>query len=121
MSNAKYKSHEKFIIASTAKKTVRFIEKNTMNFPKNFFVLRDKIITSCYNILESIYRANILQDINDKKEVVVQIQILNFYLEEALRKGLLTNKKFISYGKHLTELDLMIRSWIINEKNKQLV
>ena len=116
--NNKYKSYEKFIIASTARKTIRYIEKNTINFPKEYFVLRNRIIDTCYNILEGIYRANIFQNIDDKKEIVVNIQILNFYLEEALNKKLLSYKKFINYGKHLTELDLMIRAWINNEENK---
>ena len=121
--NKKYKNktHEKFIIANIARKTVRYIEKNTINFPKEYFVLRNKIIESSYSILENIYRANIFQDINDKKEIVVRIQILNFYLEEALNKEILSYKKFINYGKHLTELDLMIRSWISNEANKEFI
>ena len=50
--NNKYKSHEKFIIASTTRKTIRYIEKNTINFPKEYFVLRNRIIDTCYNILE---------------------------------------------------------------------
>ena len=114
----KYKVQDNLIIGRVARKTLRFIEKNTENFPNQYKVLKDKIIVSCYNILEWIYRANVFQNINDKKEIVVQIQILNFYLEEALKKDLLTKKKFFSYGKHLTELDLMIRSWISNEKGK---
>ena len=113
--------NERFIILSTAKKTIRYIEKNTINFPKEYLVLRNKIIDSCYKILENIYRANIFKNIEDKKEIVVQIQILNFYLEESLKKELLSYKKFINYGKYLTELDLMIRSWISNEKSKQLI
>jgi len=44
--------------------------------------------------------------------------MLNFYLEEALKKELLTSRKFVKYGSHLTELDLMIRSWINNEKSE---
>lgn len=110
--------NNKFIIANTTKKTIRYIEKNTVNFPNEYSVLKNKIIESCYYILEYVYRANIFQDIDDKKEIVVKIQILNFYLEEALRKDILTKKKFANYGKHLTELDLMIRSWINNEKDK---
>ena len=116
--NNKYKSHEKFMIANVARKTIRYIEKNTINFPKEYSVLKNRIISSCYDILENIYRANIFQDISVKKEIVVSIQMLNFYLEEALRKGLLSNKKFISYGNHLTKLDLMIRSWLLYEKDK---
>lgn len=107
----KYVVHEKFIIARNARKTLRFIEKNTTNFPNEYKVLKEKIINCCYDILENIYRANIFQDINIKREIVVKIQMLNFFLEESLRKNLLNEKKFISYSNHLLELDKMIRKW----------
>lgn len=44
--------------------------------------------------------------------------MLNFYLEEALRKELLSNKKFLNYTNHLLELDKMVRSWFTYEKIK---
>lgn len=114
----KYKIHENLIIARVARKTLRFIEKNTENFPNKYYVLKNRIIESCYNILEWIYRANVLQNKEDKKEICVQIQMLNFYLEEALRKEILSNKKFLSYSSHLLEIDKMVRSWIKYEKVK---
>ena len=43
--------------------------------------------------------------------------MLNFYIEEALRKNLLSEKKFLSYSNHLLELDKMIRGWINYETN----
>lgn len=113
----RYKSHDNLIIGREARKTVRYIEKNTENFPNKYIVLKNKIISSCYNILENIYRANVFQEKSDKKEICVQINMLNFYLEEALRKGILTNKKFINYSNHLLELDKMTRSWFKYEKN----
>ena len=114
----RYKSHDNLIIGRQARKTVRYIEKNTENFPNKYFVLRNKIIGSCYNILEWIYRANVFKEKDDKKEICVQIQMLNFYLEEALRKGILTNKKFINYSNHLLELDKMTRGWLKYEAVK---
>ena len=114
----KYKVHENLIIARCARKTLRFIEKNTENFPKKYSVLKNKIIESCYKILECIYRANIFQDKEDKKEIVVHIQMLNFYLEEALRKDLLSASKFMNYSKHVIELDKMVRAWFIYEKTE---
>ena len=114
----KYKIHENLIIARQARKTLRFIEKNTENFPNKYYVLKNRIIETCYNILEWIYRANVLQNKEDKKEICVQIQMLNFYLEEALRKEILSNKKFLRYTGHLLELDKMVRSWITYEKVK---
>lgn len=114
----KYKVHENLIIARSARKTLRYIEKNTENFHNKYIVLRNKIIDSCYKILEWIYRANIFQEISDKKEIIVQIQMLNFYLEEALRKDIITSKKFLKYSAHLLELDKMIRAWFKYEETK---
>ena len=114
----KYKVHDNLIIGRVARKTIRYIEKNTENFPNKYRVLKDKIINSCYDILKWIYRANVFQDINDKKEICVQVQMLNFYLEEALKKDLINDKKFISYTGHLLELDKMVRSWFKYEEIK---
>ena len=114
----KYKTHERLLIASTTRKTIRYIERNVSNFPNKYYVLKNKIIESCYSILENIYRANIFQDKSDKKEIIVHINMLNFYLEEALRKELITYKKFESYVKHLIEIDKMTRSWLNYEENK---
>ena len=81
-------------------------------------VLKSRIIETCYDILENVYRANVFQNIGDKKEIVNNIQMLNFYLEEALNKELISHKKFESYVKHLIEIDAMTRSWFKYEESK---
>ena len=113
----KNKSNEKFLIARRARQTLNFIVKNTENFPIKYSVLKNNIIEECYSMLKNIYRANILQDINDKKEIIVNIEMLNYYLDEALRKNIITKKKFLSYGKYLYEIDGMVRSWLVYEKS----
>jgi len=115
----KYKIKDNLIIGRVVRKTIRYIERNIDNFPNNFIVLKNRIIESLYDILEYTYRANIFQDINDKKEIVVKIQMLNFYLEEALNKKLISKKKFESYTNHLIEIDKMVRSWFNYEKSEQ--
>ena len=112
----KYKSNEKFIIARKCRQTIDYIIKNTDNFPNKYSVLKNSIIKTSYSMLESIYKANIFQDINDKKEIIVNIEMLNYYLDEALRKDIITKKKYLSYGKYLSEIDSMVRSWILYEK-----
>lgn len=114
----KYTIHENLIIARQARKTIRYIEKNVTNMPNNYFVLKNRIVESCYDILKWIYRANIFQEKNDKKEIVVSIQMLNFYLEESYRKELISKKKFESYTMHLIEIDKMVRSWFKYEEVK---
>lgn len=118
LNKEKYKVHEDFIIARTARKTLRYIEKNTENFPNKYHVLRNRIIDSCYSILEYVYRANVFQNRDDKKEIVVHIQMLNFYLEEALRKEIINSKKFLKYSSHILELDKMVRAWFKYEEAK---
>ena len=73
---------------------------------------------SCYSILENIYRANIKQDIEDKKDIVVNIRMLNFYLEESLNKELISKKKFENYTNYLIEIDKMARSWFKYEESR---
>ena len=42
----KYKIHENLIIARVARKTIRYIDKNTENFPNKYIMLKNKIIES---------------------------------------------------------------------------
>ncbi len=92
------------------------IQKNIYNFPNEYKVLKERIINACYDILENVYRANVAQDINYKREALVQIRMLNFYLKQALDKELITKKKFLSHGKHLLDIHNMICSWCDYEK-----
>lgn len=112
----KYFENKNFQIGITARRTITYIEKNIINLPNTYHVLRDNTIKCCYKLLECIYRANVFQELKDKKEACVQIQMLNFYLVSILNEELITYKKYESYAKHLYELDLMIRSWFKYEK-----
>lgn len=109
---------DKLIIARTAKKTINYIEKNVYNFPNDYQVLKSRILNSCYDILENIYRANITQDINVKKEIIVQLKMLNFYLKQCLDKKLISRKKFLSYSSHLLNLHQMVVSWFKYETSE---
>lgn len=110
--------NDNLVIARTARTTIRYIEKTTINFPNKYSVLKNNIIGSCYCVLENIYRANIFQEIKDKKEIVVNIYMLNFYLEEAYKKELITGKKLTSFINYLIEIDKMVRGWFKYEEGK---
>jgi len=101
---------DKLLIARNVRKTINYIEKNIYNFSNNYKVLKIRILNSCYNILENVYRANIDQDKKAKKEVIVEIKMLNYYLKQALDKELIGKKKFLSYAKHLEEIHNMVLS-----------
>lgn len=104
--------HDNLLIARKVRQTISYIEKNIYNFPNSHIVLKNRIISSCYDILEAVYRANIDQDCEYKKVAIVRIQMLNFYLKSALDSGLITKKKFLSYSKHLLDIHRMLLGWL---------
>ena len=110
--------NDNLLIARSVRKTITYVEKNIYNFPNEYKVLKERIINACYDILENVYRANIDQDIKFKREALVQLKMLNFYLKQALDKELITKKKFLSYGNHLLEIHNMINSWCEYEKSE---
>ena len=110
--------NDNLLIARSVRKTITYVEKNIYNFPNEYKVLKERIINSCYDILENVYRANINQNIDSKREALVQLKMLNFYLKQALDKELITKKKFLSYGNHLLEIHNMINSWCEYEKSE---
>ena len=110
--------HDNLLIARSVRKTINYVEKNIYNFPNEYKVLKERIINACYDILENVYRANLDQDIKYKREALVQIKMLNYYLKQALDKELITKKKFLSYGNHLTEIHNMLYSWCSYEESK---
>ncbi len=109
---------DNLLIARSVRKTINYIEKNIYSIPNEYKVLRDRIINSCYDILENVYRANVDQNVIYKQEALVQMKMLNYYLKQALDKELITQKKFLSYGRHLTEIHNMIISWCSYEKSQ---
>ena len=109
---------DNLIIARNVRKTINYIEKNIYNFPNEYKVLKERIINSCYDILENVYRANVNQKREYKDEVLVQIKMLNFFLKQALDKELITKKKLLSYGNHLTEIHNMVYGWCNYEKSE---
>ncbi len=109
---------DNLMIVRSAKKTLNYIEKNIYNFPNEYIVLKNRILNALYDILENIYRANLTQDKNYKKEIIVQIKMVNFYLKQSYDKEILTKKKYVNYSKYLTELHKMIFGWMSYEKSE---
>ena len=46
---------DKLLIVTNLKKTIMYIEKTVINYPNKYKVLKDKIISSLYDILELTY------------------------------------------------------------------
>lgn len=112
---------DKLLIATRVKKTIEYIEKAIVNYPHTENVLKNKIISSCYELLELIYKSNIHKDVFYMKEAIAKIRMLEYYIKISLERKLLSFKKYENMGKYLLEINKMIMSWAENEKNKQSI
>ncbi len=112
---------DKLLIITKVKKSIDYIEKVVINFPRTEIILKNKIIESYYDLLELVYRANIYQDINYMKEIVIKVRMIEYYIKVSLNKQILSFKKYEIIGNHLLELNKMINAWIKYEKNRKLV
>ena len=52
--------HEKLVIVNDIKKTIFYLDKIIVNFPRTEKVLKDKISNTYYEVLELIYFSNLL-------------------------------------------------------------
>lgn len=109
---------DRLLIVIKIKKTIEYVDKVLINYPKVEYVLRNNIINTFYMLLENIYRSNIYKDINYMKESIVNIKMIEYYIKISLDKELISYKKFDNIGKYLLEINKMINSWLINEKSK---
>lgn len=110
---------DKLILNNKIKKTIIYVEKIIDNFPNKYYVLKDKIILSFYQLLELAYKANIHKEKIYMKEILVKIRMIEYYIKVSFNKKLISYKKFDNIGKYLLEINKMVNSWIIYEKNKQ--
>jgi hypothetical protein len=53
------------------------------------------------------------------KESIVKIRMIEYYIKISLEKKFISFKKYENIGNNLLEINKMINSWCLNEKNKQ--
>ena len=109
---------DKLLIVTKTKKSIDYVEKVIVNFPRTEIVLKNKLISSYYELLELIYKANIYKDINCMKDVLVKIRMIEYYIKVSLDKKIISFKKYEIIGNNLLEINKMVNSWIVYEKNK---
>lgn len=106
-------------IASSFKKTILYFDKIIINFPRNEYVLKDKIKSNSYEILELIYLANTLNKedrIIYQKKIISKIKMIDFYFKVSLDKKYISYKKYTKVGNALLNNLKQIYGWIKYEK-----
>lgn len=111
---------EKFLIVKNIKKFILGIEIILVNFPKKEYINKDLIYKDSLKVLELVYIANNLDDLEKKKNIQIKIlskiNMLDFYIERAYKKKYISERQCLNKINELEEINKMIYSWIRNER-----
>lgn len=93
-------------------------------FPNKEKVLRDKIRTVLYELIELIYIANYMpldkyRDDRIKLQIKIlsKLSLIDLLLEESYRKGYITESMFLNKAENLSLVSTKVKGWILYEKN----
>ena len=86
-----------------------------VNYPKKEKVLKDKIKSTSYEILELIFLANLKPEkLTEQQQILAKISMLDFYLEESYKKQYISEKLCKHKGKELSMITKMLYGWVKN-------
>ena len=112
---------DNLIIISNMKKTIFYLDKVIINFPRTEKVLKDKISNTYYEVLELIYFSNLL-DVKERivyqKRIISKIKMIDFYFKMACDKKYISYKKYLKIGKFLLNIIKQLYGWIRYEKSR---
>ena len=85
---------EKFKVIDFIREMILLIDKQLDNFSKKNIELKNRIRMNTYDILEIAYEANIIENVEKKKDlicrIIAKIKIVDFLLNLSYEKELIT-------------------------------
>ncbi len=105
--------NNKFKLVDNIKHLIITINSLVINYPRRFFVLRDRLVNTSYDLLELVYLANSMEDrINLQKRIIAKISMLDAYLEMSYKERCISLKKMQSVVSELRTINRMVIGWI---------
>ncbi len=97
-----------FSLLNNSKKTIAYINKQLINYPKSEVVLKQNIERTMYEIIELIfsYSINDVERIKLKflKDLIIKLSMLDFYIATSFEKRIISKKKFESTSLFIIEI-----------------
>ncbi|MCM1053284.1 MAG: four helix bundle protein [Ruminococcus sp.] len=97
-----------FALLNNSKKTIAYINKQLINYPKSELVLKQNIEKNMYEIIELIfsYSINDVERIKIKflKDLIIKLSMLDFYISTSFEKRIISKKKFESTSMYIIEI-----------------
>ena len=107
--------NNEFRIVKNMKQFILSLDSFLINYPKNEKVLKDKIKSTSYEILELILLANLKHEKLEEQQLIIsKISMLDFYFEESYKKKYISEKTCIHKVHELSVITKMIYGWIKN-------
>ena len=106
---------EKFKVIQFIRKLLIIIDKNMENFLKKDLELKNKIRNNTYDLLETAYEANSIEDVNIKNrllnKMIAKVKVIDFLLNLTYDKQIITEKKYYKIGNKLDDIIKYITGW----------
>lgn len=97
-----------FTLLNNSKKTIAYINKQLINYPRSEVVLKQNIEKNMYEIIELIFSYSIsdIERIKVKylKDLIIKLSMLDFYIATSFEKRIISKKKFESTAMYIIEI-----------------
>lgn len=108
-----------FSLLNNSKKTIAYINKQLINFPKSECVLKQNMEKNMYEIIELIFSYSIsdVERIKIKylKDLIIKLSMLDFYVATSFEKRIISKKKFESTAMYIVEIRKIAYGLVRNE------
>ena len=114
--------NDDFKVIVLTKKFILSLKSIVELFPNKERVLRDKLYSTSYDLLENIYYINNLKDykkrIKLEYKVLSKISFIDFLIEQAYYNKYISEKKCLSLSKSLTLIYIKVQGWIKSDNKR---
>lgn len=108
-----------FLILKQSKVLLTTITKYVENLPRKEYVLKDKIISNCFDIVELVLYANNIENKRDTQCLILsKVSALDFYIEICYSREYITQSTFNKVAADLLKLYKMLYGWCYGSKDK---
>lgn len=97
-----------FALLNNSKKTIAYINKQLINYPKSEVILKQNMEKNMYDIIELIFSYSIsdIERIKTKylKDLIIKLSMLDFYVATSFEKRIISKKRFESTAMYIIEI-----------------
>lgn len=113
---------EKFKVLQFIREFIIRVENELESFPKKDIEIKRRIKDSSYDLLELVYRANITEDVKDKRTLLInaiaKVKLIDFLINLSYDRKLLPQKKYIKLSEKMDDIIKYISGLLKMYNNK---